>query len=404
MSLETQSYEFHQDIQADPEQIFFALSNASALKEWMCDVATLSPKAGGRIYLAWNSGFYAAGEFTVFEPDHRLVFTWFGRSEPAPTLVEITLTPEKDHTSVKVIHSGLGSGEVWEKMIDEVKEGWPSSLENLASVLESGPDLRFILRPMLGINGGDFNKEIAAHLEVPVFEGLRLDGVLETMGAFAAGLRKDDVIITMDSQPIRDYESLAKVLSSHRAGDKLEVEFYRGPEKNVTLLELSRRPIPEIPSDIPGLVGEIKLRYAGLLSRLDEILNGVSEAEADFKPGAEVWNVKEILTHLIHGERDGQTSLTEIVGSQVRWADDFAGNLPMRTRATLHALPTLIDLRAELERLFDETIALYENLPPDLPEKRKGAWWGIAYYAVEPPYHEFGHFEQIEEALRAARS
>jgi uncharacterized protein YndB with AHSA1/START domain len=258
MSPETQSYEFNQTIQATSAQIFYAFTNAAALKEWMCDVATLSPKAGGRIYLAWNSGFYASGEFTVFEADEKLAFTWFGRGEPAPTMVEVTLTPENDQTHVKVIHRGLGSGEEWENMIQEVKEGWPSSLENLASVLENGPDLRVVLRPMLGIVPGDFDKQIAEQLAVPVTEGIHLESVLETMGAYAAGLRKDDVIVEIDEKALTDYPSLANALNGHRAGDKVEVVFYRGAEKKNILMELSRRPLPDMPPTIEALAEVVK--------------------------------------------------------------------------------------------------------------------------------------------------
>lgn len=364
----------------------------------------LNPKIGGRIYMAWNSGFYAAGEFTLFEPDRRLIFTWYGRNEPAPTLVEVSLTPKGDKTLVQVIHSGLGSGFVWEKMIDEVKQGWPSSLENLASTLESGPDLRFVLRPMLGITVGDFDPEIAARLAVPTDKGIRLDGVLEEMGAYSAGLRRDDVITAMDGQPIVDGETFAAILSGHRAGDKIEVEFYRGAEKIKTLMELSRRPLPEIPTSPACLAEAVSQTYAQLQTQLAELLHGATEAEANFKPDPDAWSVKEILAHLIHGERDGHAYLTEIVGGQVRWADDYAGNLAMRTQATLQALPTLQELLTELKRLFAESIALYQHIPADFPEKRKGTWWGITYYVLSPPYHTQAHFQQIQEAIHVARS
>ena len=113
---------------------------------------------------------------------------------------------------------------------------------------------------------------------------------------------------------------------------------------------------------------------------------------------------KEVLVHLIHGERDGQAYTTELIGGQVRWADDYAGNLAVRTNATLSALPTLQELRAELKRLYAESTALYENIPVDFPIQRKGTYWGMAYYAVQPPYHEYSHFEQMQEAIKSARS
>lgn len=403
MSPESLLFEFTQPVQASPQQVFHAFTNATALKEWMCDVATLVPRTGGRIYMAWNSGFYAAGEFTRFEPDRLLAYRWFGRGEPAPTLVEVNLYQEGEHTIVKLTHSGLGSSAEWENMTKEVKDGWSTSLENLASVLEKGPDLRIVLRPMLGITVGDFDPTIAERLGVPVSQGLRLDGVLETMGAHQAGLRKDDVLIRMGRQEISDYASLANALNGHRAGDVIGVDFYRGPELQKIQMTLSGRPIPAMAPDVPSLAEQVRQPYAGVQKQLDEVLDNASEAEAEFKLNPEDWNVKEILVHLIHGERDGQAYVTEIVGSQVSWSDDYPGNLAMRIQATLDAFTTLADLRNELKRLQAESIALYAHFPAKLPQERKGTWWGLAYAVAEPPYHEFSHIEQIQTAIQAAR-
>ena len=403
MSPENQSYDFTQLIQASPKQVFYAFTNATALKEWLSDFATTTPRLGGRIYLAWNSGYYASGEFTAFDPDTHLAFTWFGRNEPAPTLVDVTLVLQDSGTLIRMVHSGLGSGEIWEDTIKEVKNGWATSLENLASALESGPDLRVVLRPMLGITVGDFDAQQAEHLGVPVNEGIRLDSTLEGMGAYAAGLQKDDVIVEMDGRPINDWASLVTAMDGRRAGDIVEVTFYRRDEKMTTRMELSRRPIPDIPTTVSALAQVVKERYDGLQAQLDELLSSVSESEASFKISPDEWNVKEVLAHLIHSERDGQTDLAEMVGGQVRWADDYAGNLDMRNSATLAAFPTLIELRQELKRMYLESAALYASIPPEFPQQRKGTWWGMAYYVCEEPYHGYGHFEQIESSLQAAR-
>ena len=58
---------FDQAINAPPTQVYNAFTNATALKEWLCDVATVKPKPGGRMYLAWNDGYYCSGEFTDLE-------------------------------------------------------------------------------------------------------------------------------------------------------------------------------------------------------------------------------------------------------------------------------------------------------------------------------------------------
>jgi hypothetical protein len=56
-------------IDTTPEMAFEAVTKASELREWMCDLATTDPKIGGRVYFAWHPGFYGCGDFTNLEPD-----------------------------------------------------------------------------------------------------------------------------------------------------------------------------------------------------------------------------------------------------------------------------------------------------------------------------------------------
>jgi uncharacterized protein YndB with AHSA1/START domain len=243
----SQILSFTQLVKAPLNEAYRAFTNATALREWLCDVATLLAHPGGRIYLAWNKGYYTSGEFTSVTPKERLEFTWQGRHEPGPSLVQVTFVEKDNGTLVTLEHSGIGTDEAWSRSLVEIEKGWKEGLENLASVLETGEDLRLVRRPMLGITLGDFNANKAKELNVPVTEGILLEGVLEGMGARAAGLQKDDVLVSMNGQTANDFASLATVLQDFRGGDKVEVVFYRGPEKKTVMMELSKRPIPDIP-------------------------------------------------------------------------------------------------------------------------------------------------------------
>ena len=192
-----QSLEFEQHIRVPPSQVYYAFTNATALREWLCDVATTLPQPGGRLYLAWHRGYYACGEYTALEKDKEVAFTWQGRGEPGQTQVRVSLSEKDDGTLVSLAHERIGAGEGWAQPAREFQTGWKNGLENLTSVLETGEDLRFTLRPMLGIIGNDFTPEQAKALGVPVTEGLRLGGVVEGLGAQNAGLQADDVIVGM---------------------------------------------------------------------------------------------------------------------------------------------------------------------------------------------------------------
>lgn len=401
MSDETRSFTFEQTVPAPPAALYRAFTNGSALREWLCDVATTVPRKGGRCYLAWNDGYYSSGEFTRLVPDEEVAFTWHGRGEPAATAVHVTLVPADDTTRVRVTHNDLGTGPDWAEITPALEQAWPFNLRNLASVFTSGADLRFTERPMLGIGVGDFNTTIAALLGVPTSDGVLVDDVLPEMGAGAAGLQENDVIVAIADQKVSDWATLAHALQGYRPGDEVEVDFYRGPDRRQVRMTLSGRPIPAIPSTIDALTALIRERYERIDDELATFFADVGEVRAAHKPAAEAWSVREILAHLIHSERDTHSWMADMVGGHERWYDDWGGNLQARIDATLAAFPTVDELLEELRRLNVETVAFVSSLPASFLE-RKGSYWRLAYQLLEPPYHHHTHLEQMREALDAA--
>jgi uncharacterized protein YndB with AHSA1/START domain len=399
---EMQAFQFEKMIKASPEQAYLAFTNATSLQEWLCDLATVDPKTGGRVYLAWNSGFYSAGEYLTLEKNKKVEFTWFGKGEPAGTQVGVIFTPRDGKTQVQLEHSGLGSGEAWQRMIAEVQKSWPVSLNNLASVLETGEDQRFTQRPMLGIGLSDFNDDIARHLGVPVTCGVRIDRAIEGMGAQAAGLESDDVLVSLGGREITDFNSIGTALQGRRAGDHVEVVFYRGAELKRADMVLSPRPMPEIPWSVDGLARAVRERYLQIDQELDEFFKDVSEEAASFRPSPDEWCVKEVVAHLIQSERSYQNYIADVVGGQEPHYDDYYGNLQARIDAILDVHETLAELRQELKRCDQETLAFFVHLPVSFLE-RKGSYWRIAYGALEAPYHHQVHLEQMSLLVQNAR-
>jgi uncharacterized protein YndB with AHSA1/START domain len=195
-------------IQVTLGQVYFAFTHAIALTEWLCDFATVAPHPGGRMYLWWHGDFYSAGEYIELEENKSIKFKWFGRGEPAPSEVTVTLA-EKDNGTLVTLSHVVPDGKDWEQRTKGFQQEWSGTLANLAQVLETGLDKRAFDRPMLGINISDFSAEIARAMGVPVKDGIRLDFLPEEMGAFKAGLRKDDVLVELGGKPItNDYGSL----------------------------------------------------------------------------------------------------------------------------------------------------------------------------------------------------
>ncbi len=398
-----QTLRFSQFVKATPTDAYRAFTNSTSLREWLCQVATVNPRPGGRLYLWWQTGYYACGEYTLTQPNEKVAFTWMGRGEPARTRVEVTFTAQGSGTLIDLEHSGIGDGEEWSQARAEIEKGWQRGLENLASVLDTGEDLRFVLRPMLGILLGELDDERAQKLGVPVKEGIRLDGVVDGMGAQAAGLQSNDVIVSMAGKPVVNYDSLANILAAHRAGEKIEVVFYRGPEKKTVMMELSKRPIPEIPWSAKELAEKASRIQEGLLDELDKFLAGVSEAEASFKPTPDEWSIKENIAHLIHGERGFQSFMAELIDGNERHVDDWGDNVNAYIEATVAVYPTLPEIVDAHKRACQETVEMLARLP-DSFIARKGTYWRLAYSALENPFHFESHLSQMKATLDAARS
>ena len=390
-------------IKATPAQVYYAWTHAAALTEWLCDFATVAPRPGGRMYLWWHGDFYSAGEYVSLEENKSLTFKWSARLEPAPSEVNVTLQEQDGGTLVTLAHTVPDGGD-WKKRAEGFKSEWDATLPNLASVLETGLDRRTYDRPMLGITISDFSPEIARSLGVPVKEGLRLDGTLEAMGAYKAGLRKDDVLVEMAGRPINnDFGSLVLALQGKKGGEQVEVTFYRGPEKKTVTMELTRRPVPEVPWEPAKLAETIRGRYDEALAALEKVFEGVSEAQAELRPAPNEWNAKDVLAHLIHSERGQQAYLDDVVTGYVRVADDFGGNSQAHVRATVAACKSVRVLLDELKRLADETVA-YAGLLPAEFIARKSAYLQVANSLLEgTAFHATAHRQQIEAALASGK-
>ena len=167
-------------------------------------------------------------------------------------------------------------------------------------------------------------------------------------------------------------------------------------------MELSARPVPEIPMDAASLAEAVQKENTVNWARLANVLQGVSETEAAYHPGPEAWCANEVLAHMIHGERESQSLIQDLAYSEERVSDGSIGNFDPRVRATVIAYGSLERLADAYQRSQSETVALIAGLPDDFVA-RKGTFWRLGFGLLQSNRHALEHVSQIAIAVAAAR-
>jgi uncharacterized protein YndB with AHSA1/START domain len=332
---------FSRLIKAAPEDVYYAFATAQGWRDWMCDSARFEARAGGTFQLSWNSGWFTAGNVKEIQRSKRILLAWRGKEDPDYTDVTIQLEPETGGARIDILQSGFGQDETWQQIRKESEKGWENGLENLESIFDTGIDLRITRRPLLGIFAADFNEQIAKGLGVPTSKGVRIDSVVEGMGAEKAGLKSSDVIIEMAGKAIEGFADFGLALAGKQAGDVIPVAFYRGPEKHQVEMELAGRKLQDVPLDPATLAERIATEDAKFMLDLRQLLEGVTEEEAEFSPSPEEWSVKEILAHLIDTESYALDNITELMVDGRREYAGGDGDTRTRLQVLLEVSPTI---------------------------------------------------------------
>ena len=89
--------------------------------------------------------------------------------------------------------------------------------------------LRFgeVRRGFLGVTIQPVDADMAQKNRLPAVKGAYVSGVSRNGGAYKAGLRVGDVIISVDDQEIKSTSELQEMVSRHRPGEKVQIDFYR---------------------------------------------------------------------------------------------------------------------------------------------------------------------------------
>jgi S1-C subfamily serine protease len=113
----------------------------------------------------------------------------------------------------------------------------------------------------LGVEMGDLTSDQAKQLGVPTDDGAIVGSVANNSPADDAGIEARDVIVAIDGQKMTSASDVVGAIAGKQAGDKVQVEYYRGKDKHTATVKLAERPkqlsssssqsSPELPFQLP---------------------------------------------------------------------------------------------------------------------------------------------------------
>lgn len=98
-------------------------------------------------------------------------------------------------------------------------------------VVEDLKEFGEVQRALIGVNISDINAESAKDLNLDKVEGVHVRAVTENGAAKEAGLKADDVIISIDGEKVKTSAELQEKISQYRPGDDVKVIVLRDNEK-----------------------------------------------------------------------------------------------------------------------------------------------------------------------------
>ena len=389
-------------IHAAPAEVCRGFTHATLLRDWLCNASSVEAYKGGHLFLRWRDGRTVTGTYQQIAPPQEVRFTWLDTDLPAPSVITLTCAPEGEGSLLTLEQTGK-LGRAAQAAMEAF---WKQALENLASVLETGIDLRFARRPRLGISMDELTPQVAQKLGVPVSEGVLLGATAEGSGARAAGLQKEDVLVSLNGHPLAGPYSFDAALRGLKAGDQPVVEYYRGPQKQSVPLKLGSFPIPILPASASELADKVRELSAEIMAAIRKQVEGLSEKQANVRPAEGEWSVNELVAHFVLAQRDYQGWVADMINDVP--VEDWLmnrSNAQVRITSLTARLPTLPALLDELAQAQAETAMVIASFPESFVSQRKHLYRRAASWELQeiPDHYYQEHQEQFRKTIEASK-
>jgi len=118
-------------------------------------------------------------------------------------------------------------------------------------IIEDIMEFGNVQRGVLGVKGGELNQAVAKELGIDRTQGFYVAEVTKGSGAEKSGIKKGDVIIKIDNQPINSFAELTGYISTKRPDDVVKVLAIRNKKEMELSVKLTKSEI--LPVEFLGM-------------------------------------------------------------------------------------------------------------------------------------------------------
>jgi uncharacterized protein YndB with AHSA1/START domain len=165
----TRSAEGEIEVDATPERVWQALTDAKELVRWFPLDAKVEPGPGGSMYLSWLNEFAATTEIQAWDPPRHLRTAWSFHDEGPSQVTDYSIETRRGRTVIRAVTSGFPMDSTWDGWVEGTNRGWAFELRSLKHYLERhGGEPRHVvyLRRRIPISNGEAWKRLAGEAEL----------------------------------------------------------------------------------------------------------------------------------------------------------------------------------------------------------------------------------------------
>jgi uncharacterized protein YndB with AHSA1/START domain len=133
----TRSAEGQIAIDATPERIWQAITDARELERWFPLDARVEPGPDGSVHMSWRNEFAASMKIDVWDPPRHLRTAWaFHDGEGTGQVTDYLIEARGGTTIVRAVTSGFPLDASWDGWVEGTNRGWAFELRSLKHYLE----------------------------------------------------------------------------------------------------------------------------------------------------------------------------------------------------------------------------------------------------------------------------